>query len=220
MKILLVEDSKELLEAMAQALIDEGYTVDQAQDGNKGYEYAMVNGYDILILDLNLPNKSGYEIAKAFRKDNSTTPIMAVTARDALPDKLKGFDLGFDDYLTKPFEIPELMARVRALIRRSKPNKKKVIETHNLKIDSQSRKVMEGKKEIDLTKTEFNILEYLVRHQGLVVENGKLIEAIWGEDADLLDPPVRSHVKNLRKKIGDDNMTIIKTVPGVGYIIE
>ncbi|MCA9382059.1 response regulator transcription factor [Candidatus Dojkabacteria bacterium] len=222
MKILVVEDTVELCDSMTSVLIDTGYTVDKAYDGKEGLSMASVNIYDLVVLDINLPSYSGFQIAKELKECEEThsVPVIAVTARYELDDKLKGFEIGFDDYITKPFEMKEFVARVDAVIRRSKPNKSVILETDDIQLDPQRRVVTRGKKEVELTKIEFNILEYLLRNKSLIVTNEQLIESVWGEDSDLLDPPIRSHIKNLRKKIGDDDFTIIKTIPGIGYKID
>lgn len=222
MKILIVEDTTELCDSMASVLTDASYTVDKAYDGKEGLTMATVNIYDLVVLDINLPEYSGFDIAKELKEGEDTKhiPVIAVTARYELDDKLKGFKIGFDDYITKPFEMKELVARVDAVIRRSKPNKSMVLEVGDIQLDPQKRIVTRKGKEIELTKIEFNILEFLLRNKSLIVTNEQMIESIWGEDSDLLDPPVRSHIKNLRKKIGDDDFTIIKTIPGVGYKID
>jgi DNA-binding response OmpR family regulator len=221
MKLLIVEDTKELCDALVLLLEKSGYTVDHSYDGKEGLEMARVNEYDLIILDINLPHYSGFDIAKDLRVDyKKKTPIIALTARYSIDDKLNGFGIGFDDYITKPFETEELLARVEALLRRSKPEKDIILKVGDIKLLSKERKVYKNKKEINLTKIEFNILEYLLRNRGIVVKNSELVEMIWGEDSDLLDPPVRAHIKNLRKKIGDDKFEIIKTIPGVGYKID
>jgi DNA-binding response OmpR family regulator len=219
MKLLIVEDQTELNNAIKKGFESQGFVVDQAFDGQEGYEKAFVNGYDCLILDLNLPKKDGIDLGRDIRGENSKVPIIALTARDGLTDKIKGFDSGFDDYLTKPFEFSELVVRVQALIRRSKPVRQTILSVQDIKLNPTTRVVKKGPKNIELTKIEFNILEYLLRKKGIVVTNEELIEHIWGEDADLLSPPIRSHIKNLRKKIKDENFSLIKTLPGVGYKI-
>lgn len=222
MKVLIVEDTTELCDSMASVLTDSSYTVDKAYDGKEGLTMATVNIYDLVVLDINLPEYSGFDIAKELKESEETKhiPVIAVTARYELDDKLKGFEIGFDDYITKPFEMKEFVARVDAVIRRSKPNKSMVLEVDDIQLDPQKRIVTRKGKEIELTKIEFNILEFLLRNKSLIVTNEQMIESIWGEDSDLLDPPVRSHIKNLRKKIGDDDFTIIKTIPGIGYKID
>ena len=217
MKILIVEDNIELNTALCKGLQNKGFTIDTALDGKSGLNKSQINEYDLIILDLNLPYINGIKLAKKIRDSNSKIPLLALTARDKLTDKLVGFDSGFDDYLTKPFAFPELVARVQNLIRRSKPQKSMVLKIGKLKINPKTRKTYIGKKEIKLTKIEFNILEYLIRNKGIVIKNEELIEHIWNEESDLLDPPIRSHIKNLRKKINDKDFDIIKTIPGIGY---
>lgn len=219
MKLLIVEDNNDIRSALKMGLENAGYTVDEAADGSEGLSLAQINEYDLILLDINLPEKDGYAIVSRIRDENTEVPVIALTARDALNDKLHGFDSGFDDYVTKPFELAELLARVNAFIRRSKPNKDLVLVYKSIELDPAKRWVKVDKDEVTLTKIEFNMLEYLLRNKGMVVNSAELIEHIWGEDADLLDPPIRSHIKNLRKKIGDKDLTIIQTIPGVGYKI-
>ena len=220
MKILIIEDNKDLLNALVKGFTNKGFRVDSAEEGKDGYNKLYVNEYDVAIIDLNLPFKSGFEIVKEAREANIDIPFLALTARDQLEDKLIGFKTGFDDYITKPFEFPELIARVEALIRRSKPNSEVILSIGDLRVDPQKRIVLYLDEEIELTKIEFNILEYLLRKKGIVVSNSELIEHIWSEESDLLDPPIRSHIKNLRKKIHDVNFDILKTLPGIGYKID
>jgi two-component system response regulator ArlR len=220
MKILIVEDSKQLCQGIEAGFIQEGFKVETALDGKLGYQKAMVNSYDTIILDLNLPYKDGLEIASQVRQEDTDTPIIALTARDKLTDKIKGFDTGFDDYLTKPFDIKELIARVRALIRRAKPNSHTILKSKGIKMDPKKRKVWLDEKEIKLTKTEFNILELLMRNQNIPVEKNEIIEKVWGDNPDIIQPPVRAHIKKIRKKLNDENFELIKTIPGVGYKID
>jgi DNA-binding response OmpR family regulator len=219
MKVLIVEDSKELCSAIEEGLNQRDFVVETALNGKTGREKALVNKYDAIVLDLNLPYLDGIDIARAIRNEDIQTPIIALTARDSLNDKLKGFDIGFDDYLTKPFDMKELIARIRALIRRSKANKDIVLKAEDIKLDPKKRKAWQDSEEIDLTKTEFNILELLLRNKGVAVKKTDIIELVWGSDPDILEPPVRSHIKTIRKKLKDDNFEIIQTVPGIGYTI-
>ncbi len=219
MKILFVEDNRDLRNSVKEGLEAKGYTVDLAADGNTGWELSQVNDYDLIVLDINLPYKTGVELVKSIRQNNSEVPVMALTARDGIDDKVTGLTEGFDDYLTKPFEFDELIARIHALIRRSKPNKELVLEYENVVVIPADRTVKVDNEDVELTKIEFNILEYLLRYSGTVVKQADLIESVWGEDSDLIDPPIRSHIKNLRKKIGDTELKTIQTIPGVGYKI-
>ncbi len=220
MKVLIVEDSKELCDAIQEGLSQRDFVVETALDGKTGREKALVNKYDTIVLDLNLPYLDGIDIAKSIRNENIQTPIIALTARDSLDDKLKGFNVGFDDYLTKPFDMKELIARIRALIRRSKANKDIILKAAGIKLDPKKRKTWQNNKEVEFTKTEFNILELLLRNKGVAVKKTDIIELVWGSDPDILEPPVRSHIKTIRKKLEDDNFEIIQTVPGIGYTIE
>jgi DNA-binding response OmpR family regulator len=218
-KLLIVEDNLDILDALNKGFTQKGYVVDSVANGQKGWELSQTNRYDLIILDINLPGKTGLEVLAKFREIDQQTPVIALTARDSLPDKLTGFTEGFDDYVTKPFEFAELLARVQAFIRRSKSNKDLKLKYKDLEVDPIARIVLVSGKEVELTKIEFNILEYLLRNLAAVVETTELIETIWGETSDMLDPPIRSHIKNLRKKISDSDLTIIQTIPGVGYKI-
>ena len=220
MKILIIEDNKDINSALVKGFKTRGFSVDCSFDGIDGWDKLRVNDYDIAIIDLNLPQKDGISIANEARENNILIPLLALTARDQLKDKLTGFKSGFDDYLTKPFEFAELTARVEALIRRSKPNNEIVLTIRNICLDPNKREVTLDKNKLELTKIEFNILEYLLRKKGVVVTNSELIEHVWSEEPDLVDPPIRSHIKNLRKKINDSNLDLIITLPGVGYKVD
>jgi DNA-binding response OmpR family regulator len=220
MKILFAEDNEDLNNAVVKGLNARNYITDSVFDGNEALSKASYNDYDVIILDLNLPFMDGMEVAQEIRKNNSKVPLIALTARDNIKDKLKGFEYGFDDYITKPFEFEELVARVEALIRRSMPNNELILQCGNLLLDPDKRILTDGNTELELTKIEFSILEYLLRKKGMVVGNAELIEHIWSEEKDLIDPPIRSHIKNLRRKINDNDFQIIKTIPGVGYKID
>lgn len=219
MKILIIEDQKDLNSAIAKGLKSRGFAVDQVFDGKDGLAKATVNRYDTIVLDLNLPFLDGIQVGIKLREAKITTPIIALTARDSLKDKLLGFTTGFDDYLTKPFDFPELVARIIALVRRAHPNKEPLLITDKISLNPTTRQASIARKPVKLTKIEFNILEYLLRKKGVVVTNQEIIEHIWSEEADLLDPPIRSHIKNLRKKLGDKDLAIIETIAGVGYRI-
>lgn len=219
MKILIVEDNNQLNYALKEGLQNDGFVVDVSYDGKNGLFKARVNDYDLIVLDLNLPEIDGIKLAKNLRCKNINIPIIALTARDKVESKLHGFEVGFDDYMTKPFEYAELVARIKAIIRRSKPERDVHLKLKDIVMDPRSRTVKRSGHKIVLTKTEFNIFEYLLRKKGLVVSYAEIVEHIWGEDSDLLDPPIRSHIKNLRNKLGDDGLDLIKTKPGIGYKI-
>ena len=220
MKLLLVEDNPDLNNAITQGLKARGYNVESMFDGEEALDKTRYTDYDLGILDLNLPSIDGITLAKEIRKNGLTMPLIALTARDTIKDKLKGFETGFDDYLTKPFEFAELVARIESLIRRSKPNSEMILRVDNVILSPGERSVKVDKKEIVLTKIEFNMLEYLLRKKGLVVSSSELIEHVWSEEPDLVDPPIRTHIKNLRRKIGDTKFEKIKTIAGIGYKID
>lgn len=219
MKVLLVEDNKELSKAMVNGLSNEDFVVTPVYTAESAIYEAKINKFDLIILDLNLPDKSGYEVATEIRDLENYIPIIAVTARDSVQDKLKGFTVGFDDYVTKPFDMRELAARCNAIYRRNNPNKSVILKHQDLEMDTERRLVTRDGEVLSLTKIEYNILEYLLRKEGYVVTYEELIEKIWGDEKDLIEPPIRSHIKNIRKKIKDENLEIIETIPGVGYKI-
>lgn len=204
---------------MVNGLTNEEFAVTPVYTAASAIYEIEINKYDLVVLDLNLPDRSGFEVAQEIRKKTDYLPIVAVTARDSVQDKLKGFHIGFDDYVTKPFDMRELAARCSAIYRRNNPNKSVVLVHQDLEMDTERRFVKRDDKEIKLTKIEYNILEYLLRKEGFVVTYEELIEKIWGDDKDLIEPPIRSHIKNIRKKIKDESLDIIQTIPGVGYKI-
>jgi DNA-binding response OmpR family regulator len=218
MKVLVVEDEQFLHEALVNGLTRRGFAVDAAKSGKVALAKLAVNDYDLVLLDINLPDANGFDIAKQLRAQGIKTPLIAVTARDQLTDKISGFEIGFDDYLTKPFDFPELYARVMALIRRSKPNQSTIFAIGKVMLDPQNHKTQVAGADIQLTRYEFNILEYLMHNQGKVISYSELVEHVWLEVDSVKDPPLRSHIKNIRKKLGAYD--IIKTIPGIGYTIK
>lgn len=213
MRLLVVEDEPDLLLALAQSLREEGYAVDEASDGKTGLFKAEGNEYDAIVLDLMLPGMSGWDVLKQLRKTRAT-PVLILTARDALTDRVKGFDSGADDYLTKPFELPELRARLRALIRRSAGQAKSVIELGDVSIDTAGRTVYKEGKAIPLTPREYALVELLAMHKGKLVSRTMIYDHLFDEEDDSLSNLVDVHVANLRKKLGKDFIT---TRRGEGY---
>lgn len=221
MRILIVEDEIDLLEAIAEGLRIDGYAVDTSDDGLEGLELCLVNDYDLIILDLNLPNIDGLDILKNIRSNDKLTKILILTARSSIEDRVKGLDLGANDYLIKPFHFDELEARIRCLLRIKFIQEDEELNFKNLKINTKSRKTYIDNSEIKLTKKEFSILEYLMKNINKTISQEELIEHVWDNSVDMFSNSVRVHINSLRKKLRvklDED--IIKNIVGVGYIIE
>jgi two-component system OmpR family response regulator len=216
MRILIVEDEPDLLRSLAQALREEGYAVDTANNGEDGLFKAENYDCDAIVLDVMLPKLDGWEILKRLRKTKKT-PVLMLTARDQSRDRVKGLDTGADDYMVKPFDLPELFARLRALIRRSANQATNVIEIGDVKIDTAARKVFRAEKPIELTAREYALVEFLARHRGEVVTRTQLYEHLFDENDSTLSNLLDVHVSNLRKKLGAE---FIVTRRGHGYCIE
>ncbi|MEG1009385.1 MAG: response regulator transcription factor [Clostridia bacterium] len=221
MRILVVEDEVDLLEAISEGLRIDGYAVDTSEDGEAGLELAIVNDYDLIILDLNLPNMDGLDILKHIRTNDKLTKILILTARSSIKERVKGLDLGANDYLVKPFHFDELEARIRCLLRIKFIQEDEELKYKNLKINIKSRKTYIDDYEIKLTKKEFAILEYLMKNINKTISQEELIDHVWDNSVDMFSNAVRVHINSLRKKLKvklDED--IIKNVVGVGYIIE
>jgi len=216
MRILIVEDEPDLLRSLAQALREEGYAVDTANDGEDGLFKADGYDYDAIVLDVMLPKLDGWEILKRLRKTKKT-PVLMLTARDQSRDRVKGLDTGADDYVVKPFDLPELFARLRALIRRSANKTTNVIEIGEVTIDTAARNVTRGGVSVELTAREYALLEFLALHRGDVVTRTQLYEHLFDENESSLSNLLDVHVSNLRKKLGAGFIT---TRRGHGYCIE
>lgn len=216
MRILVVEDEPELLSALAQSLREEGYAVDEAADGVSGLFKAENWEYDAIVLDLMLPGLSGWDLLTKLRKTRSI-PVLILSARDTVDDRIDGLDLGADDYLVKPFELAELHARLRSLIRRSAGKPSPAITVAGATIDLKSRTLSFGGKAVDLTAREFAIVELLALHRGEVVSRTQIYDHIFDENDDTLSNLLDVHISNIRKKIDKD---FIKTRRGLGYILE
>ncbi len=221
MKLLIIEDNKEINDFLTSSLRAECYEVDSCLDGKKGMTMGSENDYDLLILDLNLPKLNGDQICSLLRSDGQTIPILILTVESDIDNKARLLNSGADDYMTKPFSIKELIARVKALLRRPKLIKDDVIVVDDLVIDIQKHKVTRGEKEIELTFKEFELLEYLASNQGYVLSRGKIIEHVWDMNADLFSNSIEVHIFNLRKKIDQDGLKrLIYTIPNRGYKME
>jgi len=220
MRILVVEDEKGVAGFIKKGLEEETYTVDVASDGEGGLAFVSVNQYDLIILDIMLPGISGIEVCKRMRQNGIETPIMMLTARDSVTDKVLGLDSGADDYLTKPFLFEEFVARVRALLRR-RTTELSDIQYGDLRIDIRSHRVYACGKEIMLRPKEFAILEYFLRNRGRVLTRTQILENVWGYDYDPSSNIVDVHMKSLREKIYEVcNKDYIRTVRGIGYSLD
>jgi two-component system OmpR family response regulator len=216
MRVLVVEDEPRLLRNLAKALREEGYAVDTAEAGDDGLYKAETHNYDAIVLDIMLPRLDGWEVLARLRKQKQT-PVLLLTARDASKDRVKGLDTGADDYLVKPFDLSELLARLRALIRRSAGNAHPEIEIDKIRIDTRAKSVTKSGEPVTLTAREYSILEYLAQHRGEVITRTELYEHLFDETDDTLSNLLDVHVFSIRKKLGPD---IITTRRGQGYCIE
>ena len=222
MNILIIEDDEELLENLKASLEKERYRVETATDGRTGLEKALSETHDLILLDIMLPNMNGLELLKEIREGGLNTPLLMLTARGDLKDKVLGLDLGADDYLAKPFSVPELLARIRALMRRD-TSKNPLMQVGIITLDTVSRSVLKKNEPIPLTPKEFSILEFLFYNKGRVVSRFHLAEHVWGEDFDPFSMSnfLDVHIKNLRKKLhAPDEPSVIKTVRSIGYQLD
>jgi len=218
MRILLVEDEKKLAELIARALKAERYAVDTANDGQSGWQLADTYDYDFIILDLMLPVLSGTEVLRRIRRKNQEVPILILTARDATEEKVKNFEAGADDYLTKPFTFAELLVRIKALLRRGPVSRDSVLRVGDLEVDRLSQQVRRAGKRITLTAKEYALLEYLAANPGRVFSRTMIIEHVWDQSFEGLTNIVDVYVRHLRSKVDDEFATkLIHTVRGVGY---
>jgi len=219
-KILLIEDDKVIAQMLQEALVKVGFEVDAARDGEAGLSAALIGGYDVIVLDLMLPLRDGFSVCSALRQSKNNTPILMLTARDAVEDRVQGLQLGADDYLPKPFDVRELIARIHALLRRDKAHKGSLIQIADLVIDTHARRVSRGGKEIALTPREFTLLEALARNEGRTLTRDVILESVWNE-LDSYPNTVNFHVALLRRKIDAEfEPKLIQTVHGVGYVLK
>jgi len=215
-RILIVEDEETLANILKEGLTEEGYAVDVAYTGDDGLYMAETMPYDVIILDLMLPEIDGFTVLERLRAKGIETPVLILTARDSIDDKVKGLDKGADDYITKPFEFSELLARVRALIRRASGKRSPVIKIQNITINTSSREVFKNGKKIPLSAKEYAILLYLVTNQGRVVTREELTEHVYDWEKSIESNVIDVYINFLRKKLSKD---LIETVRGVGYIV-
>ena len=218
MRLLLVEDNKRLSNSLRLTLEDDGYTVDVAFDGLAGEEMARMPGYDLIILDVMLPGKDGMAVCRELRNMRVNTPILMLTARDMLDDRVSGLDSGADDYLVKPFEVNELRARIRALLRRESSSKSAVIQIADLVLDPSTHEVKRGDTVFELTAKEYSLLEYLMRHPDRLIMREMIESNLWGYEHVVTSNVVDVYIRRLRRKIDDPyEVKLIETVRGSGY---
>jgi heavy metal response regulator len=220
MRILVVEDDPKVAEFIRKGLQEEGYAVDAAGDGETGLAMALDRLHDVVVLDVMLPKKSGLQVVREMRRAAVTSPVLLLTARDAVEDKVQGLDSGADDYLTKPFAFAELLARVRALLRRGAEARLPQLQVADLVLDPATRTVRRGGESIALTNREFALLEYLMRNPGRVLTRTMIAERVWDYSFDSATNVIDVYVNYLRKKIDAGRATkLLHTVRGVGYVL-
>jgi DNA-binding response OmpR family regulator len=220
MKLLVVEDEARMAELLRKGLTEEGHSAVCAFDGAEGLALAKGFEFDVIILDIMLPRVSGFEMAKRLRSEKIRTPVLMLTAKDSVPDIVRGLDLGADDYMTKPFSFEELLARLRAVQRRAMAAADTSLRVADLVLEPSSREVSRGQTRISLTRTEYNLLERLVFRTGKIVARRSLIEAVWGFDREIEDNTLDAFMHLLRNKIDSPGrVKLIHTVRGVGYVI-
>ncbi len=222
MRILVVDDEHSLLQQLRQILESQRYIVNTAMDGEEALDRIFDQPFDLIILDIMLPKRDGLSVLREVREAEIGTPVLMLTARSEVDDKIKGLDQGADDYLAKPFSAAELLARVRALLRRVTEHATPVLEIGDIQLNTIGREVTAGGKPVQLTPKEFAILEFLLYNKNRAVSRFSLAEHVWGEDFDpfTMSNYIDVHIKNLRHKIGDVNGGIVRTIRGVGYIIK
>jgi heavy metal response regulator len=221
MRILVVEDEKKVASFITKGLEEELYQVDVANDGREGLSMANSQEYDLIISDVMMPHLNGFQLTEELRKQNIHTPILLLTVKDSVQDKVTGLNIGADDYLTKPFSFDELTARVRALLRRRDSSKDNFLILDDLKVDLLAHRVTRGEKEIILTPKEFSILEYLMRNKNRIISRTKLIEHVYDYHFDPGTNVIDVYINKLRQKIDQDfPKPLIHTVRGLGYVIK
>ncbi len=221
MRILVVEDEKKLATFLKRALKEKGYAVDVAHDGAEGLFLAQENPYDLIILDIMLPEKNGLAVCQELRKEEKAVPILMLTARDDVEDKISGLDSGADDYLTKPFSYGEFLARVRALIRRHRDRKTPVLRVADLELNQLTHKAQRAGKDIELTSTEYALLEYLLLNANQIVTRTMISEHVWNDQFDSYSNVINVYLNYLRKKVDEGfDQKLIHSVRGSGYILK
>ena len=220
MRILLVEDEPNAARLLAKVLREQGYAVDVSTDGERALYQTSINNYDLVILDVMLPQKDGFEVCREMRAVGSFVPVLMLTARDTVDDRIVGLDSGADDYLTKPFDFRELLARARALLRRGEVLHPETIKVADLEIDMRARRVRRGKRNIQLTVKEYALLEYLARNVDKVLSRADIAEHVWDQNFDVFSNLIEVYIQRLRRKIDDGNqLKLFQTRRGEGYVL-
>ena len=220
MRILLVDDQSDAAQVLAKGLREQSYAVDVALDGEAALYQASINDYDLILLDVMMPRKDGFEVSQDLRASGSAVPILMLTARDTVHDRVLGLDAGADDYLSKPFDFHELLARMRALLRRGKAVRPEMLHVADLVINTQSRQLWRGNRVIELTTKEYALLDYLVRHVDQVVGRAGIAEHVWDESFDPFSNLIEVYVQRLRRKIDEGRASkLLRTVRGEGYML-
>jgi len=221
MRILLVEDEPRMANVIAKGLREHSYAVDIATDGNAALYQVSINDYDLIILDILLPGRDGFEVCREIRGRGETTPVLMLTARAAVDDRVEGFEAGADDYLTKPFSFRELLARVKALLRRETRLRPDVLQIGDLIVDSASHRVSRANREVALTAKEYALLEYLAQHMGQLVSRADIATHVWDDSFDPFSNTIEVYMNRLRKKIDENHSNkLLHTRRGEGYILE
>jgi two-component system copper resistance phosphate regulon response regulator CusR len=221
MRILLVEDEPRMANVISKGLREQSYAVDVAHDGVSGLYHSSINDYDVIVLDVLLPERDGYEVCRELRQRGDSTPILMLTARAAVDDRLAGFDAGADDYLTKPFSFRELLARIRALLRRDVQLRPDVLEIDDLVVDSGSHRVSRANHDVQLTAKEYALLEYLARRAGQLVSRAEIAAHVWDDTFDPFSNAIEVYMNRLRKKIdGNHSTKLLHTRRGEGYLLQ
>lgn len=220
MRILVVEDERDLNSIILKRLNKAGYSVDSCLDGEEALDYLRMGEYDVILLDIMLPKINGLDVVKTLRKNRNKTPVILLTAKDSIEDRVMGLDSGADDYLVKPFAFEELLARIRVLTRRSVDEVTNVFTVANLSVDCDTRIVKRGEKVIPLSTKEFSVLEYMIRNQGVVLSRAKIEQHIWNFDYEGGSNVIDVYIRYLRKKIDQDfEPKLIHTIRGAGYVL-
>jgi heavy metal response regulator len=220
MRVLLVEDDEKVSRFVRRGLMDEGFAVDESRDGRDACQRALDEPYDIVVLDLMIPHVDGFEVLRRMRSQGNQVPVLILSAKDGVADRVRGLNTGADDYLVKPFSFDELTARIRALLRRHPDLEQAVVQIGDLEVDLATRKVQRAGKRINLTTKEFALLEYLVRNRGCVLTRAMIAEHVWDQHFDSFSNVIDVYIRYLRTKIDDGfALKLIHTVRGVGYIL-
>lgn len=222
MRVLIAEDERELNGIIAKRLADEDYAVDSVYDGKSALEYMLATRYDVILLDVMMPQLDGFEVLRRYRDEGGSSPVLFLTARDAVSDRVRGLDSGADDYLVKPFSFQELLARIRVMLRRTSSGvRTSVLSVEDLVLDTASHRVSRRGRNIELSSKEYSILEYLMCNEGVVLSRDSIREHIWSWDYDGESNIVDVYIRYLRKKIDDgEHVKLIHTVRGAGYMIK